>query len=93
MRKPAILGGEPERKTAFPAYRTIGAEEGQAVTDVLDDGVLSQFLGNWSPDFLRRPSRQKLEREWAHYGVKHAVTMNSATPAFTLPSERRAPGP
>jgi dTDP-4-amino-4,6-dideoxygalactose transaminase len=78
--KLAILGGDPVRKVPFPAYRTIGPEEKQAVMEVMDDGVLSQFLGTWSPDFFGGPRVQKLEREWAHhFGVKHAITMNSAT--------------
>jgi dTDP-4-amino-4,6-dideoxygalactose transaminase len=76
----AILGGEPVRRAPFPAYRTIGAEEKQAVMEVMDHGVLSQFLGTWSPDFFGGPRVQKLEHEWAEYfDVKHAVTMNSAT--------------
>lgn len=79
-RKLAILGGEPIRKTPFPAYRTIGEEEKRAVMEVLDSGVLSQFLGTWSPDFYGGPRVRKLEKEWSEYfGVQHAVTVNSAT--------------
>jgi dTDP-4-amino-4,6-dideoxygalactose transaminase len=78
--KLAINGGKPIRQAPFPAYRTIGAEEKQAVMEVLDSGVLSQFLGTWSPDFYGGPRVQKLEREWADYfKVKHAVSVNSAT--------------
>ncbi|MDA0746023.1 MAG: DegT/DnrJ/EryC1/StrS family aminotransferase [bacterium] len=76
----AILGGEPVRTRPFPAYRTIGAEEKRAVNEVLDSGNLSQFLGTWSPGFHGGPRVQKLESEWANYfGVKHAVSVNSAT--------------
>ena len=76
----AILGGEPVRTRPFPAYRTIGAEERGAVNEVLDSGNLSQFLGTWSPGFHGGPRVRKLEREWAdYYGVKHAVSVNSAT--------------
>jgi dTDP-4-amino-4,6-dideoxygalactose transaminase len=47
---------------------------------VLDSGVLSDFLGTWSPQFYGGPRVQKLEREWEQYfGVAHAVTVNSAT--------------
>jgi perosamine synthetase len=78
--KLAFLGGSPVRSAPFPAYRTIGEEEKRAVMEVLDSGVLSQFLGTWSPDFYGGPRVRKLEREWAKYfGVKHAVTVNSAT--------------
>lgn len=78
--KLAINGGTPTRTTPFPTYRTIGEEEKAAVMEVLDTGVLSKFLGTWSPDFYGGPRVQKLEREWSDYfSVKHAVSMNSAT--------------
>jgi perosamine synthetase len=78
--KLAINGGEPVRSEPFPSYVSIGEEEKRAVVEVLDSTVLSKFLGTWSPDFFGGPRVQKFEREWAEYfGVKHAVTMNSAT--------------
>jgi dTDP-4-amino-4,6-dideoxygalactose transaminase len=78
--KLAIHGGRPVRSTPFPTYRTIGEEEKQAVAQVLDGGVLSSFVGNWTEDFYGGPRVRKLEREWADsFGVKHAVTVNSAT--------------
>ena len=80
MTKLALLGGTPLRTTPFPAYRSLGDEEKQAVLAVLDRGILSQFLGTWSPDFLSGPEVQALESEWsAYFGCKHAVAMNSAT--------------
>jgi perosamine synthetase len=78
--KLAINGGTPVRKEPFPVYRTIGAEEKKVVMEVLDSGVLSQFLGTWSPEFYGGPRVQKLEREWASFfKVKHAISVNSAT--------------
>jgi dTDP-4-amino-4,6-dideoxygalactose transaminase len=42
--------------------------------------VLSGFLGTWSPAFYGGTKVQELERNWeAYFGVKHAVTVNSAT--------------
>lgn len=80
MTKLALFGGPKVRNTPFPVYCTIGEEEKRAVMEVLDSGVLSKFLGTWSPDFYGGPRVQKLEKEWAAYfGVKHAVSMNSAT--------------
>lgn len=77
---PALLGGRPVRATPFPPYRTIGDEEKQAVAEVLDSGVLSQFLGAWSPDFLGGPRVRQLEADWSrHFAVAHAVSVNSAT--------------
>jgi perosamine synthetase len=76
----AIQGGPPVRTRPFPPYRPLGEEEKRAVMEVLDRGVLSQFLGAWSDDFYGGPSVRRLEREWAsHFGVDHAVSMNSAT--------------
>lgn len=76
----AINGGTPVRNTPFPRYNTIGDEEKRAVMEVLDSGVLSQFLGTWHPDFYGGERVRKLEKEWTEYfGVKHAVTVNSAT--------------
>src|SRR5437764_8919603 len=76
----AILGGSPVRSTPFPRHVSIGDEEKAAVMDVLDSGVLSDFLGTWSPQFYGGPRVQNFEREWEKYfRVKHAVTVNSAT--------------
>jgi perosamine synthetase len=76
----AIHGGRPVRSGPFPEYRTIGEEEKRAVAEVMDSGVLSAYLGAWSPQFYGGPRVQTLERAWeAYFGVKHAVSMNSAT--------------
>ncbi len=76
----ALLGGPKVRTHLFPAYRTIGREEEVAVVDVLRSGVLSRFVGGWHPDFYGGPQVKALEEEWArHFGVKHAITVNSAT--------------
>ena len=80
MNQLALLGGTPVRSNPFPTYVTIGAEEKRAVAEVLDNGVLSKFLGSWSPDFFGGPRVQKLEREWeSYFGVPHAISVNSAT--------------
>ena len=47
----AINGGKKIRTKLFPAYRVIGAEEQQAVSKVLESGILSKYLGR---RFLRR---------------------------------------
>lgn len=80
MNKLAINGGPPVRTTPFPRYNTIGEEEKKAVMRVMDGGVLSGFLGTWSPAFYGGTTVQKLERDWEEYfKVKHAVSVNSAT--------------
>ncbi len=80
MTRLAIDGGRPVRTTPFPEYRTIGAEERDAVLRVLESGVLSQFVGVDGPDFLGGPRVRELETAWAEYfGTRHAVAVNSAT--------------
>lgn len=80
MSKLAIHGGSPVRTDPFPRYNTVGDEEKRAVVEVMDDGVLSGFLGEWCPSFYGGPRVQALERAWEQYfDVRHAVTVNSAT--------------
>ena len=63
----------------------IGQEEKDAVLRVLDSGILSGFQGNWSDAFYGGPEIKALETEWAAYfGVKHAITCNSATSGLWL---------
>src|SRR5574344_900107 len=79
----AINGGKKVRTELFPAYRVIGKEEEDAVVKVLRSGILSKYLGCWADDFYGGPQVQALEKEWAEYfGVKHAITVNSATSAI-----------
>ncbi|MGC9605525.1 MAG: DegT/DnrJ/EryC1/StrS family aminotransferase [Minisyncoccia bacterium] len=76
----AIRGGKPVRTELFPSCRVIGKEEKEAACRVIDSGVLSRYLGCWDPDFMGGPEVQILEKEWAeHFGVKHAIAVNSAT--------------
>jgi len=80
MRKLAIKGGTPVRSRPFPPYRTIGREEKEAVMNVMDSGILSDFLGSWSSQFNGGSQVQAFEREWADFfGIRHAVTVNSNT--------------
>jgi perosamine synthetase len=78
--KPAILGGQPENSTIFPPYNTIGQEEKEAVMKVLDSGELSGFVAGNVPEFYGGKQVQALEKEFCErFGVKYAVSVNSAT--------------
>jgi len=80
MTKLAINGAKPVRTKPFPVYHSVGVEEKQAVMDVMDGKVLSAFLGTWSDNFYGGPHVRQLESAWAEYfGVKHAISVNSAT--------------
>ena len=76
----AINRGTPVRTEPFPSHNTIGTEEKAAANRVLDTGVLSRYIGAWGPEFNGGPEVQELEKEWAaHFGVTHAVAVNSCT--------------
>lgn len=76
----AILGGKPVRTKKFPPYLSTGEAEKAAVMRVMDSGVLSQYLGCWHENFMGGPEVRALEEEWAaHFGVKHAIAVNSCT--------------
>jgi perosamine synthetase len=80
MPRLALNGGEPVRARPFPAYNPIGKEEKEAVMEVLDGAELSGFVGTWSKEFFGGPRVRRLEHDWTtHFGIQHAVSMNSAT--------------
>ena len=76
----AMLGGPATITHPFKQYNPIGEEEVQAAKEVIESGVLSQFIGAWHPDFLGGPKVKEFEAQCASYfGVKHAITVNSWT--------------
>lgn len=79
----ALKGGRPINTKTFEWSHAIGAEEKAAVLEVLDSGTLSGFVANAGPAFLGGPRVRDLEKAWAdHFGVRHAVSVNSATSAL-----------
>src|SRR3990167_2737129 len=78
--KLALLGGPKAIQETFKRYNSIGAEEAHAAKQVIESGVLSQFLGAWHEDFYGGPKVREFERQCEDFfGVKHAITVNSAT--------------
>lgn len=78
--KLALFGGPASIPATFKRYNPIGAEEVQAAKQVIESGVLSQFLGAWHEDFYGGSKVREFERACEDYfGVKHAVTVNSWT--------------
>jgi len=76
----ALFGAEPVRRKLYPMHNPIGEEEKRAAIEVMESGVLSQFIGGWHPDFYGGKKVQALERAWAEYvGAKYAVSVNSNT--------------
>ena len=61
-------------------YNTMGKEEASAAKKVVESGVLSQYLGEWDPDFYGGPSVKEFEHRWSdHFRVKHSICINSCT--------------
>jgi dTDP-4-amino-4,6-dideoxygalactose transaminase len=80
----ALLGGPAVRTKPYPSHSTMmGAAEEQEVLEVLRSGHLSGFSARPGERFLGGPKVQKLEADFAAYfGVKFAVSLNSATSAL-----------
>jgi dTDP-4-amino-4,6-dideoxygalactose transaminase len=90
----ALLGGPAVRRTPFPPRPGVGETELAAVTEVMRSGVLSQFIGAWGEDFGGGPRVRSLERAWAQrFGVRHALSMNSATSALNAAVAAAGVGP
>jgi dTDP-4-amino-4,6-dideoxygalactose transaminase len=76
----ALFGGPKTITESLRRYNPIGTEEVQAAREVVESGVLSQFLGAWHEDFYGGPKVREFERACeAYFGVRHAVTVNSWT--------------
>ncbi len=74
----AIQGGPKVRTEPFPAYRTVGQEEKDALAEVIDSGILSGFLGAWHDKFHGGVKVREVEKAWQEFfHVKHAITVNS----------------
>ncbi|MDX6702725.1 MAG: perosamine synthetase [Baekduia sp.] len=90
----ALHGGDPVRDRPFPDRPGLGAEEREAVDAVMASGVLSQYLGAWHEDFHGGPRVKALEAAWAQrFGVRHALSMNSATSALYAAAAAAGVGP
>ena len=76
----ALFGGPKTIRTRFQRYNAIGKEEAEAARAVVETGLLSGYVGSWGPGFCGGPQVQAFERAWeAAFGVRHAVSVNSAT--------------
>jgi dTDP-4-amino-4,6-dideoxygalactose transaminase len=90
----AVRGGEPVRSLPFPPPPGYGEDERRAVAAVLDSGVLSGFIGEWGEHFRGGPQVRALEQMWCEcFGVRHAISMNSATSALFAAVAAAGAGP
>jgi len=78
--KLAILGGKKLFNKSFKHYKSIGKEEVRAASEVVESGVLSDFLGVWHDKFYGGPKVREFEDSIrSFFNVRHAITVNSWT--------------
>jgi perosamine synthetase len=76
----ALLGGQPIRTRPLGRRHPFGQAERDAALRVLDSGSLSGFLGSPGPFFNGGTEVRRFEAHCeAHFGYRHAVTVNSWT--------------
>lgn len=80
----AIFGGRPAVSRPLQPFNGIGSGERAAVLRFLDGGTpLSGFHGSPRPTFFGGTEVRAFEAAWCErFGVRHAVTVNSATSAL-----------
>ena len=80
MDKLAVNGGAPVIDYKFKTYNTIGAEEKNAVLEVINSGILSKFVGAWGENFNGGPKVRLFEEACEQkFNVRHAISVNSWT--------------
>ncbi len=78
--KLALLGGQPSVRSKLNAYNPIGKDELKAVQEVFEQPLLSGFYGSPQPAYFGGKYVKQFEQAWIEkFGVKHAVSVNSAT--------------
>lgn len=76
----AIHGGKRLRTNPWPPRPPYGLGERNVANEVVATGQLSGFLGEAGDSFLGGPRVLALEKAWCEkFGVRYAVSMNSAT--------------
>lgn len=85
MGKLAISGGKKIREKPFVNYAIVGKEEKKRVNDVLESGILSDFVAKAGENFLGGKQVREFEALIKEYfGAKFAITVNSATSALHM---------
>ncbi|WP_323015435.1 DegT/DnrJ/EryC1/StrS family aminotransferase [Devosia sp.] len=76
----ALLGGTPAIPAPLAPFKSIGEDEVTAATAVIRTGVLSAYIGAPGDGFMGGQHVRAFEQKAAaHFGVKHAIAVNSWT--------------
>jgi perosamine synthetase len=80
MSKLALHGGPKTINKTFDPYNTIGEEEKSAALEVIETGILSDYLATWGDKFEGGKKVNEFEDDLAKYfEVDHAICVNSWT--------------
>ena len=80
MTKLAIYGGPKTIERKFKKFNFIGSEEKKIVNDVLNNGILSNYIAKYGENFLGGEYVKEFEKNWqTKFKVKHAISVNSWT--------------
>ena len=84
-KKLAYFGGKPIINRKFKPYNVVGRNEIKAVKRVINSGILTGFMGNWSKGFFGGKEVQKFEKYLRNfYNVKNAIVVNSWSSGLTV---------
>ena len=76
----AIHGGPKIREALFPAHITVDDVEKAKVMEVIDSGILSNYLGAHHENFMGGTHVRACEDAWAkRFNATHALAVNSNT--------------
>lgn len=85
MGKLAINGGKKVRDIPFPKQISVGEEEKEIVSQILNSKILSAYRGTWGPNFLGGEYIQELEKTFCErFDVGYAIACNSCTSALHI---------
>jgi len=83
--KLAIFGGKKTFNEKVERYNSIDSNEVKAVAEVVESGILSQYLGEWDADFYGGPKVKQFESIWSDYfNIKHSIAVNSNTSGLII---------
>ena len=85
MDKLALFGGSRSVSKGLTPYNHIGTEELTAASQVIESGILSDYLGTWGPKFFGGSKVREFERNCQNYfDVKHAISVNSWSSGLSI---------
>ena len=83
--KLAINGGQKICSEPFPDQLSFDQEEIDAVNRVFDGKLLSNYRGNWQPEFWGGDAVKRLEHKFRQmFNIKFALAVNSCTSALQI---------